>query len=343
MAPPPLAHIVHPPNSASQSSGAAIARPRLLTPTTNPIPLLNTPSAQLYSLIHTALIPAIYLIRSSALVADPLRTLTLDILPIATLQAVFCVLCIPSYGSWVSESPGAASSSSNNTNSSGGSNTPLNTPSKSTTSSNTNSLTRRKGRQALSSHQTSSDTTLKTYTARLQPALLSLLLTLLLPPIPLQILLHALGAPFLPASLLPHTLALATHISLLCFYPLFYAHGVSGPAWRDICAAWAPFDDSGVWGAAVGGVVGGWLGAVPIALDWDREWQEWPVTVVWGVVGGWSVGRLISGRGMGGLGRYRGRVDLSEREYLVVEDEEESGVVGGGVVDGDGAEGKKKK
>lgn len=29
-----------------------------------------------------------------------------------------------------------------------------------------------------------------------------------------------------------------------------------------------------VWGT----MVGAWLGAIPIPLDWDRWWQEWPIT-----------------------------------------------------------------
>ena len=37
------------------------------------------------------------------------------------------------------------------------------------------------------------------------------------------------------------------------------------------------------------------MGAVPIPLDWDREWQKWPVTVVTGVFLGYIAGKLIGG------------------------------------------------
>ncbi len=122
-----------------------------------------------------------------------------------------------------------------------------------------------------------------------------------------------LGAPLYPTSLLPHTLVLAAHVSLLGTLPIFYTHGVSPAAWRDVSAAWLPFDEAGVWGAMVGSMVGGWFGAIPIALDWDREWQKWPCTVLWGAVLGWGVGRVITNALRLGIGR---RIDLSVTENL---------------------------
>lgn len=139
----------------------------------------------------------------------------------------------------------------------------------------------------------------------------SLILTLTLPPLPLVIIALVLGAPLYPTSLLPHTILVAVHVSLLGFLPIFYTHGVSSSAWRDVAAAWLPFDQAGVWAGTVGTLVGGWIGAVPMALDWDREWQKWPCTVLWGVVLGWAVGRALTN--MGGLGVGK-RINLSETE-----------------------------
>lgn len=48
-------------------------------------------------------------------------------------------------------------------------------------------------------------------------------------------------------------------------------------------------------GAAIGTMVGAWLGAIPIPLDWDREWQKWPVTVLVGAYAGWAAGRTLGG------------------------------------------------
>ena len=38
--------------------------------------------------------------------------------------------------------------------------------------------------------------------------------------------------------------------------------------------------------------VGSWLGAIPIPLDWDRDWQAWPITIVTGSYLGWLAFRL---------------------------------------------------
>jgi len=122
-----------------------------------------------------------------------------------------------------------------------------------------------------------------------------------------------MGAPLYPTSSIPHTLALAAHVSLLGFLPIFYTHGVSSSAWRDVAAAWLPFDEAGVWAGTVGCMVGGWVGAIPIALDWDREWQKWPCTVLWGAVLGWAVGRVLTSKGLLSLGTGV-RINLSEKE-----------------------------
>jgi GPI ethanolamine phosphate transferase 2/3 subunit F len=312
MAPPPLAHVVpHAPSSSPSS--------RLLTPTTKPIPLLNAPTARLYALVHTALIPSLYLLRSGPLVRDPLPTLTFDLIPLATAQAAFCILCLPAAGTWNNGTKDAGRGIVEGTASA------TNTPVKSGKAS----IGRKKGTKA-AAHL--NDPTIGGYGARImvsllyrkscevgprltniQPCVFALVLALLVPPVPLQCLLHALGAPLFPYSQLPHTLALATHISLLAFFPIFYTHGVSNDAWRDVAAAWLPFDEAGVWGGTVGTVLGGWFGAIPIALDWDREWQKWPCTVIWGCALGWMVGRALTA----GLGVGNGkRIDLSECQSI---------------------------
>ncbi|KAI0535353.1 GPI biosynthesis protein family Pig-F-domain-containing protein [Xylaria digitata] len=107
----------------------------------------------------------------------------------------------------------------------------------------------------------------------------------------LHMLLVLFGAPFL--THLSHTFLCSLHLSLLGLYPLFYTRGVSSKDWIEILSATAPFDEG--FGGLVGAGVGAWLGAVPIPLDWDREWQKWPVTILCGIYAGYTVGKLVGG------------------------------------------------
>lgn len=107
----------------------------------------------------------------------------------------------------------------------------------------------------------------------------------------LYVLLVLFGAPFL--THLSHTFLCALHLSLLGLYPLFYTRGVVGKDWLEILGARAPFDEA--FGGLIGAGVGAWLGAVPIPLDWDREWQKWPVTILCGIYAGYTVGKLVGG------------------------------------------------
>jgi len=45
-----------------------------------------------------------------------------------------------------------------------------------------------------------------------------------------------------------------------------------------------------------------------MALDWDRDWQAWPVTVLTGAYLGWAVGRVLTADLKLGIGR---RIDMS--------------------------------
>ncbi|CAE6387520.1 unnamed protein product [Rhizoctonia solani] len=45
---------------------------------------------------------------------------------------------------------------------------------------------------------------------------------------------------------------------------------------------------------AIGAVVGCWLGALPMPLDWDRPWQAWPLTSAYTAVIGHLVGSGVS-------------------------------------------------
>ncbi|KAI1380807.1 GPI biosynthesis protein family Pig-F-domain-containing protein [Hypoxylon crocopeplum] len=99
------------------------------------------------------------------------------------------------------------------------------------------------------------------------------------------------GAPFL--THIPHTFLCSTHLAVLGLFPLFYTRGVTNKDWLEILSAGAPLDEA--FGGLVGACFGAWLGAVPIPLDWDREWQKWPVTILCGIYAGYLAGKLLGG------------------------------------------------
>ncbi|CAK7201280.1 Glycosylphosphatidylinositol (GPI) anchor assembly protein [Sporothrix eucalyptigena] len=123
---------------------------------------------------------------------------------------------------------------------------------------------------------------------------LSLILTALATPL-VHVVLVLFGAPFLAQT--SRTFLCAAHLAVLGLYPVIYTRGTDGTgAWRALAsgAQTAKQLDAavgGLWGACAGA----WLGAVPIPLDWDRSWQQWPITVVVGIYLGHAVGRTLGG------------------------------------------------
>ena len=107
----------------------------------------------------------------------------------------------------------------------------------------------------------------------------------------LYIILILFGAPL--TTHLPHTALLSLHLSLLTTPQLFYAHGLEKETWFKIVSLQLPVDE--VIGLSLGACVGSWVGAIPIPLDWDREWQKWPGTIVTGAYAGYALGKLVGG------------------------------------------------
>jgi GPI ethanolamine phosphate transferase 2/3 subunit F len=87
------------------------------------------------------------------------------------------------------------------------------------------------------------------------------------------------GAPCLDNVL--NTFLCSAHFALLGLFPVFYTRALDSDALVALAGASAPLDET--FGGLAGALLGAWLGAVPIPLDWDREWQKWPVTIVIGM------------------------------------------------------------
>ena len=44
---------------------------------------------------------------------------------------------------------------------------------------------------------------------------------------------------------------------------------------------------------AITSVIGSWIGAIPIPLDWDKPWQQWPISCICGGIIGFAMGNII--------------------------------------------------
>lgn len=234
-----------------------------------PIELLPTDLARLYTHVHPALLLSAYYLRFPALVSDPVSTLLNSLIPLAVIQMSYVIICLPVTGS---------------------STKPLKKP-KPGAARKQDSPTTKLFVRSPTTYFTCRISRLPMLTAYLQTVFVALIFAVFFAPIltSIQIL---FGAPL--TTHLPHTLLSSLHLSFLAIFPLIYVHGLDSTKWREVAAFWSPIDE--VFGAAVGCFLGAWLGAVPIPLDWDREWQKWPVTIVTGAYAGYVLGKEVGGR-----------------------------------------------
>ncbi|EER95583.1 hypothetical protein BDA96_01G555400 [Sorghum bicolor] len=88
-------------------------------------------------------------------------------------------------------------------------------------------------------------------------------------------------------------------MSLLTFVPAACVFGTSKIDWQNVLSHsiyFTPIDVENYMISAPchGAVLGAWLGAWPMPLDWERPWQEWPICVTYGAVAGYLVGMSVS-------------------------------------------------
>ncbi|XP_074662271.1 GPI ethanolamine phosphate transferase, stabilizing subunit-like isoform X1 [Tubulanus polymorphus] len=72
--------------------------------------------------------------------------------------------------------------------------------------------------------------------------------------------------------------------------------GASLSEWRRLYLELKPenFLETNILITTFSSLLGAWIGAFPIPLDWDRPWQTWPITCVAGTVIGYLAGLLIA-------------------------------------------------
>lgn len=103
-----------------------------------------------------------------------------------------------------------------------------------------------------------------------------------------------LGAAFFEA--VEESFLFSSLCSALTVFPLYLIHGTK---WEDFVDSLPDtLDVSNQLSDAVKMVsfftlFGAWVGAFPIPLDWDREWQTWPITCCVSAIGGNIFGTMV--------------------------------------------------
>lgn len=94
-----MATVTSPPPGSATSSKAPPSQNTVACSGPHAVDILPTTAAQTYSHIHPTLILALYSLRFSALVADPVATLLSDLPLLTVLQVAYVVTCLPQAGS----------------------------------------------------------------------------------------------------------------------------------------------------------------------------------------------------------------------------------------------------
>ncbi|KAI8329050.1 GPI biosynthesis protein Pig-F [Chlamydoabsidia padenii] len=101
-----------------------------------------------------------------------------------------------------------------------------------------------------------------------------------------------------------NTLLLASFLAITTVMPAFESSTTTD--WIKIYLHHSPTTTSDIYAytQVLGALIGSWLGAIVLPLDWERDWQEWPISCVIstflghlvGVIAGftWASIKLIS-------------------------------------------------
>lgn len=124
-------------------------------------------------------------------------------------------------------------------------------------------------------------------------AIISLLMS-----VPLFVVIILFGAPLY--DFVWQTYLLSVHLSLIIFFPVLVSFRLDLAKFLAVFEAgsgdqfYQQLYENQLILAAIGALVGAWFGVLPIPLDWDREWQQWPLTLLVGGYGGTFLGSVLS-------------------------------------------------
>ncbi|ETK87058.1 hypothetical protein F442_08542 [Phytophthora nicotianae P10297] len=102
------------------------------------------------------------------------------------------------------------------------------------------------------------------------------------------------GAPVV--DLWMQTLLLAVLLSSCVAMPLALHLGCAPRKWLDLILELSASNSHELYlvCSSIGAMFGAYVGALPIPLDWDRPWQQWPLTCVYGTLIGHAAGIVLS-------------------------------------------------
>ncbi|GAB1599102.1 phosphatidylinositol-glycan biosynthesis class F protein-like [Argonauta hians] len=102
------------------------------------------------------------------------------------------------------------------------------------------------------------------------------------------------GAPFFTHT--SETFHFAMLLSCCSILPILMSVGTNFNCWLKIFVENHPGDgcEQTAFILCICSIVGAWLGAFPIPLDWDRPWQVWPISCEIGTLCGYLAGLVIS-------------------------------------------------
>lgn len=84
----------------------------------------------------------------------------------------------------------------------------------------------------------------------------------------------------------------AALLSTLVVSPIAAVAGLNSNRWQYVFVQWSPSGTDELSAAipAIAAVLGAFLGAFPMPLDWGSDWQVWPVSSVIGALAGYTLG-----------------------------------------------------
>ena len=113
--------------------------------------------------------------------------------------------------------------------------------------------------------------------------------------LPVFVVMILMGAPL--SSHITETALFAGHFSVLVLFPMLVFHRFETDAIFSVITAangTSVILKNPILLSIVGAVLGTWVGVFPIPLDWDRDWQQWPITLLTGAYIGATVGSAAS-------------------------------------------------